>query len=90
MADITIPPEAVKAVARLLDPDVWVSYYGKPREFKSKVDAQRIASMCRARAVCLAILKNWPGRHQLAKNNSTTIREMACFILPLTTENTDD
>jgi hypothetical protein len=46
--------------------------------------------MCRARAVCLAMLKNWPGRSQLAENDSSTIRKMACFILPLNAENTND
>ena len=36
-----------------------------------------------------AAINAWPGSYSLAENDSATIREMACFILPFT-ENTND
>jgi hypothetical protein len=36
-----------------------------------------------------AAINAWPGVSQLAENDSASIREMACIILPLTTEGRD-
>lgn len=73
MTDITIPPKALEAAEKAILKE-WT-------DMNSGADA--------ARAACLAMLKAWPGMSQLAENDSASIREMACFILPLP-ENTND
>jgi hypothetical protein len=52
---ITIPPSAayngeydIKQAAYALDPECWVSYSGKPREFKQAMERRRVASLAAA------------------------------------------
>ena len=74
MTDITIPPAALEAGREaFLECDVNPSY-----SFDDVL-----------RAACLAMIEAWPGMSQLAENDSASIRELACLILPLT-ENSDE
>lgn len=79
MSDITISPEAIEAAAIELAPAPWSMYTEDAREhFRRK-----------ASAVCIAMLKAWPGSYSLTENDSAEIRDVAAIILPLT-ENTND
>ena len=40
----------VKALAHTLDPECWVSYSGKPKQFKQAMDIRRNAALAKARA----------------------------------------
>ena len=40
----------MKAIARRIDPDCWVSYSGKTRQFKQSMDKRRSAAMAKAAA----------------------------------------
>lgn len=42
-------PEEVKELAYQLDPECWISYRGKPRDFKRSMEVRRKASLERAR-----------------------------------------
>lgn len=41
-------PQHIKELAYTIDPECWVSYSGKPREFKSYMDVRRTASLQKA------------------------------------------
>ena len=77
MADITIPPEALEAAARAL------AVENESREYWWR-------SATSARAVCLALLKAWPGSYSLTENDSAEIRDVAAIILPLPKEASDE
>lgn len=41
-------PSAVKELAYSLDPECWISYSGKPKEFKQRMEIRRATSMHKA------------------------------------------
>lgn len=43
-------PQTVKDEAYKLDPECWVSYSGKPRDFKRAMDVRRLAALRKAEA----------------------------------------
>lgn len=45
-------PDYVKRIAYVMDPECWVSYTGKPREFKQRMELRRQASLTRAARMC--------------------------------------
>ena len=87
MTDIPIPPQAVEAAARAI-------YYafteinigdGEDR-WERLLPRFRAEYREQATAALRAGLAAWPGMSQLAENDSASVREMACLILPLPTE----
>ena len=87
MTNITIPPEALEAVAKELyevhpytdeDDDVI------PWEELHMIDKEEYLDS--ARAACIAMLKAWPGMHE-AKSDRLNCQ---IIILPLPKENTND
>ncbi|MCF8472910.1 MAG: hypothetical protein K9G27_08985 [Sphingomonadaceae bacterium] len=74
MTDITIPTVALEAAARAM----W------------RTDEPSQWELGMADIALRAGVNAWPGRSQLAENDSASIREMACFILPLPKEKTND
>lgn len=55
MLEATLEPtpvtdHEVKLLAYTLDPECWVSYSGKPREFKQMIERRRVDALAKARA----------------------------------------
>lgn len=75
MADINIPPEALKAASTVI--------------FEMREDGDFSAADI-ARAAAEALLAAWPGSYSLAENDSAEIRDVAAIILPLPQEASDD
>ena len=89
MTDITIPPEALEAVAKELyevhpytdeDDDVI------PWEELFMIDKEEYLDS--AHSACLAMLKSWPGMMHIIEGEPG--RENAEIILPLTQENNNE
>lgn len=84
--DITIPDEVVEPIARALcvaegcDPEL-LRFNGNDKLWTAWIDE--------ARAAILTALQAWPGSSYLCENDSATIRDLECFILPLPTKETD-
>ena len=87
MTDITIPPEALEAAAKVLHYHAEI-FDDLPWEDLSDTDQE--AYIDEARAACLAMLKAWPGmEHDPGALVTETYRDPGKIILPLTQENTD-
>lgn len=83
MTDITIPPEALEAVAEAIcDAEFWPGTWATLDKESNEVVVYRK----QARAACLAMLRAWPqagiDRHWMGAHPKA-------IILPLTQENTD-
>ena len=70
--DITIPPEAVEAVAMEMAPHPWSMYTNSAKDYFRR----------KARAACIAMLKSWPGM----LDSWSVFEEERQIILPLTQE----
>lgn len=78
MTDITIPPKAIEAAAMEIAPHPWSMYTDAAKEhFRGK-----------ARAACLAMLREWPGMHHYMPNAEPYYGKH--IILPLPKEPSDD
>jgi hypothetical protein len=84
MSDITIPPEALEAAAKILHAHAEI-FDDVPWEDLS--DADQEAYMDEARAACLAMLNAWPGMTWACRGKGTPPH---LLFLPLPTENTND
>ena len=88
MTDITIPPKALEAVARVLHDHAEI-FDDLPWEDLSEDDQECYIE--EARAACLAMLRNWPGRKDEWRDNITfdgkPVR-YSVIILPLPQEPT--
>lgn len=45
-----IKENSIKEMAYKIDPEAWISYSGKPKEFKQLIDARRLRALNKARA----------------------------------------
>ena len=85
MTDITIPPEALEAVAKSICLGM-----GNNPDVLSCDGSGRVVWMCweaEARAVCIAMLKAWPGMETKGTPMFPTL--IRTIILPLPKENPD-
>jgi hypothetical protein len=85
MTDITIPPEALEAAARVLHANLEL-FEDLPWEDLSDEDQEEY--LAQARAACLAMLKAWPGMG--IDIEMVGVEGDYYLILFLTTENTND
>ena len=84
--DITIPPEALEAAARVLHDHAEI-FDDLPWEDLSVADQN--AYIEEARAACLAMLKAWPSMRN-SQHVSFDGQTESAIILPLPQENTND
>lgn len=78
MTDITIPTEALEAAAIEMAPAPWSMYTEEAKEHFRK----------KARAACLAMLREWP--YRMGPHLVKGYTDLPAFILPLTQEPTND
>ena len=92
MTDITIPPEALEAAARAVH-DIDRKIVGSVGEdwptWEELSPADRQRRLHRARAACLAMLKNWPGMSDIPSCEADGTRYPRVIHLPITQENTN-
>ena len=83
MTDITIPPEALEAAARVMHANLEL-FEDLPWEDLSDADQEEY--LAQARATIAAAINAWPGMHE-AKSDRLNCQ---IIILPLPKENTND